>query len=74
MRRRRTVVTMVSTRGIVWNEVAAGDRPTVPTTPGVSTQKMVSRTHTSKIHSRSRSSFVMEAAYKHRAGYGLYRS
>ena len=74
MRRRRTVVTMVSTRRIVWSEVAAGDRPTVPTTPGVSTQKMVSRTHTSKIHSRSRSSFVMEAAYKHGAGYGLYRS
>ena len=68
------MVTMVSTRGIVWSEVAAGDRPTVPTTPGVSTQKMVSRTHTSKIHSRSRSSFVMEAAYKHGAGYGLYRS
>ena len=65
---------MVSTRGIVWSEVAAGDRPTVPTTPGVSTQKMVSRTHTSKIHSRSRSSFVMEAAYKHGAGDGLYRS
>ena len=62
MRRRRTVVTMVSTRGIVWSEVAAGDRPTVRTTPGVSTQKMVSKMHTPKVHSRSRSNFVTEAA------------
>ena len=45
---------MVSTRWIVWSEVAAGDRPTVPMILGVSTQKMVdlSKMHTSKIHNR----------------------
>ena len=35
------MVTMVSIKGIVWNEVAAGDLLTVPMTHGVSTQKMV---------------------------------